>query len=111
MPSVTKIIRETLNEESFYRLYSAMAHSHHWAYSQLSYRKVDEDTSQESNAILVEKHLSLDLVLGLCGSVARYFSRPIRYKCELYGFDLESMNTIIRDVLIGIDSYSPKNAS
>lgn len=110
MPSVTKIIRETLNEEPFYRLYSAMAHSHFWAYSQLSYRKIDEITSQENNAIMFEKHLSLELAWGLCGSVARYFSQPIRYKCELYGFDLESMNAIIGDVFKGI-GVRPNNAS
>lgn len=110
MPYVTEIIRDTFNEESNFRLYSAMAHSHLWAYFQLSYRKADETTSQENNAVLVEKHLSLESVWWLCGNVARYFSQPITYKCELYGFDLESMNTIIRDVFKGI-GMRPKNAS
>ncbi len=110
MPYVTEIIRETLNEESYYRLYSAMAHSHHWAYSQLSYRKVDETTSQEDNTVLVEKHLSLESVLLLCVKVTHYFSQPIKYKCELYGFDLESLDTIISDVFKGIGVRS-KNAS
>jgi hypothetical protein len=110
MPNVTEIIRDTLNEESNFRLYSAMAHSHSWAYTQLSYRKVDEGISQESDTVLVEKHLSLELVWVLCGSVARYFSQPIRYKCELYGFDLVSMNTIIGDVFKSIGTH-PKNAS
>ena len=110
MPFVTEIIRDTLNEESQYRLYSAMAHSHSWAYTQLSYRKVDEGISEESDTVLVEKHLSLELVWVLCGSVARYFSQPIRCKCELYGFDLVSMNTIIGDVFKSIGIY-PKNAS
>lgn len=104
MPSITDIIRKTLNEESYYRLYSAMAHSHLWAYNQLSYRKVNEMTPQENNTVLFEKHLSFELVLGLCGNVARYFSQPIKYKCELYGFDLEFMNTIIGDVFEGLVS-------
>lgn len=108
MPSVTEIIRESLNEESYYRLYSAMAHSHLWAYSQLSYRKVDEMNSQEDDAVLVEKHLSLELVWWLCVKVTHYFSQPIKYKCELYGFDLESINTIISDVFKGIGA-PPKN--
>lgn len=110
MPNVTEIIRDTLNAESNFRLYSAMAHSHSWAYTQLSYRKVDEVVSQESDTVLIEKHLSLDLVWVLCGSVARYFSQPIRYKCELYGFDLVSMNNIIGNVFKGID-VRPNNAS
>lgn len=54
MPNVTEIIRDTLNEESYFRLYSAMAHSHHWAYTQLSYRKIDKMTAQEDNTVLVE---------------------------------------------------------
>jgi len=103
MPSVTEIIRDTLNEESFYRLYSAMAHSHLWAYNQLSYRKVAEITSQENNEVIFEKHLVLEFVWLLCRKVILYFSQPIRYKCKLYGFDLESMNTIIGDVFKGID--------
>lgn len=107
MPNVTEIIRDTFNEESFYRLYSAMAHSHPWAYIQLSYREVDEMTSQENNKVLFEKHLPLELVCLLCGSVACYFSQPIRYKCELYGFDLKSMNTIIGDAFKGIGMCQP----
>jgi hypothetical protein len=110
MPSVTEIIRDTLNEESYYRLYSAMAHSHHWAYSQLSYRVVEELALQKSDTVLVEKHLSLELLWWLCVKVAHYFSQPIKYKCELYGFDLESMDTIISDVFKGI-GVRPKNAS
>jgi hypothetical protein len=110
MPNVTEIVRETFNEESYFRLYSAMAHSHHWAYFQLSYRKADEITSQENNAVLVEKHLSLEFVWRLCEKVAHYFSQPITYKCKLYGFDLDSMNTIIGDVFKGIGVRS-KNAS
>lgn len=110
MPNVTEIIRETLNEESYYRLYSAMAHSHHWAYTQLSYRKVEEMTLKESNKVLVEKNLSVDLVWWLCVKVTHYFSQPIKNKCELYGFDLVSMGTIISDVFKSI-GVRPKNVS
>jgi hypothetical protein len=110
MPNVTEIISKTLNEESYFRLYSAMAHSHHWAYTQLSYRKVDEMTLQEDNTILVEKHLSVELVWWLCVKVAHYFSQPIKYKCELYGFDLVSMDTIIGNAFKGI-GVRPKSVS
>jgi hypothetical protein len=110
MPTITEIIRDTLNEVSQFRLYSAMAHSHFWAYGQLSYRIVDEMSSQDNDAVLIEKHLSLESVWLLCGSVARYFSQPIRYKCELFGFDLGAINTIIGDVFKGI-GVRQKNAS
>ena len=109
MPNVTEIIRDTLNQEANFRLYSAMAHSHSWAYTQLSYRIVHEEISKESDTNLFEKYLSLELVWTLCGSVAIYFSQAIRHKCELYGFDLVSMNTIVGDVFKSIDFY-PKNA-
>lgn len=110
MPNVTEIIRDALNEESYFRLYSAVAHSHHWAYHQLSYRKVDDMILQEDNTVLFEKHLSVELVWWLCVKVVHYFSQPIRYKCELYGFDLVSMDTIIGDVHKGIGVH-PKYAS
>jgi hypothetical protein len=110
MPYITDVIRDTLDEESNFRLYSAMTHSHHWAYSQLSFRKVDETTFQENKAVLMEKHLSLESVWWLCGNVTRYFSQPIKYRCKVYGFDLESINIIIDDVFKGIGIH-PKSAS
>ena len=44
-------------------------------------------TLQENDTVLIEKHLSVELVLWLCVKVMYYFSQPIKYKCELYGFD------------------------
>ena len=104
MPSVTEVIRDTLDEEANYRLYSAMAHAHHWAYSQLSFRKAGETDFQENKAFLMEKHLSLEAVWWLCGNVTRYFAQPIKSKCELFGWDLKQLNIIIDNVFgeIGI---------
>lgn len=110
MPSVTEIIRDNLNEEANYRLYSAMAHAHHWAYSQLSFRKTGDTDFEENKAFLMEKYLSLEAVWWLCGNVTRYFAQPTKCRCELYGWDLKQMNIIIDNVFAGI-GIRPQNAS
>jgi hypothetical protein len=104
MPSVTEVIRATLNEEANYRLFSAMAHGHSWAYSQLGFRKAGETDLYGDKAFLMEKHLSIEAVLWLCSNVARYFAQPIKCRCELYGWDLVQFNGILDDVFreIGI---------
>jgi hypothetical protein len=42
MPSITDIIKVTLAEEATYRLMSAMAHGHMWAYRHLGFKFVDD---------------------------------------------------------------------
>jgi len=104
MPSVTEIIRDTLNEEAHYRLFSAMAHAHHWAFSQLSFKKAGEADFQENKVLLMEKNLPIEAVLWLCGNVARYFAQPTKCWSELYGWDLAQLNVILDDAFheIGI---------
>jgi hypothetical protein len=104
MPGATEIIRDTLKEEAHYRLFSAMAHGHSWAYSQLGFRKAGETDFHGNRAFLMEKHLSIEAVLWLCSNVARYFAQPIKCRCELYGWDVAQLNVILDDVFheIGI---------
>jgi hypothetical protein len=104
MPGATEIIRDTLNEEAHYRLFSAMAHGHHWAFSQLGFRKAGETDLHGNRAFLIEKHLSIEAVLWLCSNVARYFAQPLKCRCELYGWDLVQFNVILDEVFreIGI---------
>lgn len=98
MPSVTEIIRDTFDEESNYRLYSAMTHAHHWAYVQLGFRKAGKDVSHENKVFLMEKYLSFNAIWWLCSNVIRYFAKPIKYKCELFGWDLQQLNNTIENV-------------
>lgn len=108
MPSVTEIIRDTLKEEAQYRLFSAMAHAHHWAFNQLSFRKVGETDFQANKALLMEKNLPVEVVLWLCSNVARYFAQPVKLQCELYGWDSIALNALLDDVFrkIGIHPNS-----
>jgi len=98
MPSVTEIVRDTLNEEANYRLYSAMAHAHHWAYLELGFRKAGKNDFRENQVVLMEKYLSSNTIWWLCSNVIHYFVKPIKYKCELFGWDLQQLNTTIDNV-------------
>ena len=98
MPTITEIARDTLNEESHYRLFSAMAHAHHWAFSQLSFKKANATDYHDSKALLMEKNLPIEAVLWLCSHVSRYFAQPLKRQCELYGWDLAGLKTILDSV-------------
>lgn len=97
MPSVTEIIRDTLDEEANYRLFSAMAHAHQWAYIQLSFKKVEEIELHNNEVVFFEKYLPNDIVLWLCSKTARYFAQPLKYQCELNGWDSKQLNRILDD--------------
>jgi hypothetical protein len=104
MPSVTEIIRDTLQEEANYRLFSAMAHAHPWAYTQLSFKKAGETGFMNNKVFFMEKHIPLEAVLLLCGFVARCLAQPIKHQCELYGWNTARLNVILDDAFhkIGI---------
>lgn len=104
MPSVTEIIRDTLQEEANYRLFSAMAHAHHWAYTQLSFKKAGETAVMNNKVFFMEKHISLETVLWLCGVVARCLAQTIKHQCELFGWNTARLNIILDDAFhkIGI---------
>jgi len=47
MPSVTELIRSELDEESTYRLLSAITHAHPFAFNQLGFRKHSKSSDKD----------------------------------------------------------------
>lgn len=95
MPSITEIIRDTLDEEAHYRLFSAMAHAHHWAFSQLSFQIAGAMEFHNNRTFLLEKNLSAQTVLWLCARVARYFAQPVKLHCKLFGWSESQLGAIL----------------
>jgi len=102
MPSVTAIVKATLDEEANYRLLSAAIHGHSWALQHLSFRLVTntnirsaEKTTDAPNALFLEKHLDPLAVAFLCLTAANVFAKTIWNKCRLFGWDLDDLGNIL----------------
>jgi hypothetical protein len=89
MPSVTRVVDEVLGEEATYRLLSAIAHAHPWALQQSSYRKSDS-----KDDLLLKKNLEPFAVAYLSIKAADSFSKPVWYKCQLFGWDVKRLELI-----------------
>ena len=91
MPSATEVIKSMLDEESTYRLLSAVTHGHSWALIRLGFSPVSEgDLSPNVGGIsvaMVEKTVNVTnlVVSGL--AMARAFAKPVWDKCNYAGWD------------------------
>jgi len=81
MPSFTDLIRDHLNDESSYRLFSAMTHAHSWAVQQLGFKKADSLTDMS-----FEKSINIRAVEYLASTALTAFRKPIECKCRLFGW-------------------------
>jgi len=97
MPSITRIVKIALDEETTYRLLSAMVHAHHWAVQKLSFCRVDEGATS-----LVEKNLEPESVAFLCVKVAHAFANPLRLKLQLFGWPAESIESILASAFVSL---------
>jgi hypothetical protein len=109
MPNITDIVAQTLDEEAVYRMLSAMAHAHHWALQQLSFQRVEDGNAYgiEGNADggsvhLTEKNLEPISIAFLCNKAANTFAKPIWYKCQLFGWDIEYLRGILDSAFTGL---------
>jgi hypothetical protein len=100
--SITDIITKNLNKESEYRLLSAMAHGHHWAYQILGFQKINtgnevffENENQPVVVFAFEKYMSPEAIMHLCQEAVICFARPIWYKCQLFGWDQDQLKNIL----------------
>jgi hypothetical protein len=89
MPPTTQLVSEVLGEEATYRLLSAIAHAHPWALQQSSFRKVDSKDNH-----FFEKNLESIAVAFLSITAANSFSKPVWYKCQLFGWDVKRLESI-----------------
>jgi hypothetical protein len=99
MPSITDLINATLTEEATYRLMSAMAHGHMWAYRHLGFKLVDDKGEPG-----LEKHLEPFLVQYLCVKSASTFAKPVWLKGRLFGWDLQEIKAVFASVFVDLGS-------
>ncbi|HMP39233.1 MAG TPA: hypothetical protein PKA05_02540, partial [Roseiflexaceae bacterium] len=94
MPTITDVIEITLNEEATYRIMSAMAHGHIWAYRHLGFKLVDDE-----GELTLEKHLEPFLVQYLCLQAVQALSKPVLLKGNLLGWDIRNIDSIFVSAL------------
>ena len=95
MPSATDVIKLMLDEESAYRLLSAVTHGHSWALTALGFTRAPEgDPSPDVGGVSVvmfEKTVNVTN-LALSGLImARAFAKPVWDKCNYAGWDKERL--------------------
>lgn len=101
MPSVTILVQSELNEESLYRLLSAMVHDYLWALQQKSYHQVNNDNyrfinGSDSNLKIhaSEKYLDFNLIVFLCHKAVINFAKPVWCQCQLFGWEQEHLKVL-----------------
>jgi hypothetical protein len=111
MPDITTLVITELNEESLYRLSSAMIHDHAWALQQLSFRKVGGDNFQfvdcsESNEKIhaLERYLDFDTVTFICKKAVKIFYKPVWYQCQLFGWEYNQLVILFENALNSLSS-------
>ena len=95
MPSATDVIKLMLDEESMYRLLSAVTHGHNWALMALGLTCAPEgDPSPDVGGVSVamfEKTVNVTN-LALSGlTMARAFAKPVWDQCNYAGWDKERL--------------------
>jgi hypothetical protein len=102
MPNATEMIRDVLNDESLYRLLSAVGHGHHWAIVQLGFQDASPQTGPMSVSGISVRPLAKKVyvdgiaLLGLHGFLA--LARLMWNKCQYNGWDLLCLEEIFEEV-------------
>ena len=95
MPSATDVIRLMLDEESRYRLLSAVTHGHGWAIRGLGFSPVPRgDRRPDVGGVPVtmfEKTLDVEKLAVFGLTVAKAFAKSVWYKCNYAGWDKEQL--------------------
>lgn len=108
MPSATTLVKEVLDKEFEYRLFSAVAHGHLWALIHLGLRLVDQQTIEPNNESevpewsavaqntgLLEPHIRPNDVVYLSVTAATAFTKPFWFACQLFGWDTEGAKNLL----------------
>jgi hypothetical protein len=101
MPSVTQLIADMLDQESSYRLLSALAHMHPWALQAFSFSEVESDifVFEGIKGALFEKHMELEHVDDLCIISLASFGQSTLTKCGLFGWDAKPLAALINKTM------------
>jgi len=107
MPTITQLIGATLDRESEYRLLSAVAHGHHWATQQTSFRVIDAPTENGSSEKALEKFVHADFFLFAAIVAVTSFSKVNWNLWRLYGWNLKELEDLL-DATFDELRYAPK---
>ena len=95
MPSATEVIKLMLDEESKYRLLSAVAHGHEWAIRVLGFSPVPRgDRRPDVGGVPVtmfEKTVDVEKLAVFGLTMANAYAKPVWYKCNYAGWDKERL--------------------
>ncbi|HJZ12149.1 MAG TPA: hypothetical protein VJ521_08360 [Acidobacteriota bacterium] len=95
MPAITQLIGETLGEEPAYRLLSAVAHGHHWATQQTSFRVIEAPNADGNSEKALEKSVNADFVLFAASVGITSFSKVNWNLWRLYGWNLKELEQLL----------------
>lgn len=95
MPSITELIGTTLDREPEYRLLSAVAHGHHWATQQTSFRVIDVTNAHGNSEKALEKYVHADFVLFAASMAVTSFSKVNWNLWRLYGWNLKELEDLL----------------
>jgi len=102
MPLATDLIGSELDEESMYRLLSAVAHGHSWAISQIGFKPISASAAGVktcgTHEHFMEKRVDPDGLAYLAIRGARAFARPLWSQYQYMGWDQISLEEILEDV-------------
>lgn len=95
MPNITDLIGSTLDREAEYRLLSAVAHGHHWATHQISFRQVDVIDEKGEVTKALEKFVHPNVALYAAQIAVTSFAKVIWYLWRLYGWNLQEVENLL----------------
>jgi hypothetical protein len=107
MPAITELIGATLDRESEYRLLSGVAHGHHWATQQTSFKVIDAPNAGGSSEKALEKYVHADFVLFAASIAVTSFSKLNWNLWRLYRWNLSELEELL-DLTFDQLRYSAK---
>lgn len=101
MPSATDIIKSILDDETFYRILSAIAHGHHWALAQM-YRVIDDGRAPDDTMVMLEKSVTPEMIMAPGSKGAIAFARLLWNQSRYCGWNMLRLEEIYEDVADGM---------
>ncbi|MBN2267387.1 MAG: hypothetical protein JW725_03550 [Candidatus Babeliaceae bacterium] len=96
IPSRTAIIKECLDAEDKFRLFSGIAHGQHWAIIQSCFKKTEVGTEiyEGVKGGLLEKSIPLPAYIFLCLFSITYLTKCEIEQFDMYGWDSQKLKNI-----------------
>lgn len=99
MPSATDLIQSELNQESQYRLLSAVAHGHAWAITELGYEPDPEVGAEMLDGRIpvqaMRKKAFVDGLAYLCLTGSEALARPVVSQHAYLGLDMQPLEALL----------------